>query len=756
MAYDAARQRLVMFGGCDAGGSPLADTWEYDGNHWVLVATAHSPAARWWHCAVYDDVRQRVVLFGGGDDVALFGDTWEYDGVDWSLTATAHSPPARWGASMVYDSDRRSAVLFGANGGLGDTWEYDGTDWRQVSTQWSPSGDSLISMAYDSTRRKTVLFGTGEQHDQTWEYDGTNWRQVTTPVSPMGRWAHAMAYHADRRRVVMFGGYGPSWPSGSALADTWEYDGSMWTQLSLSLFPAAREQHAMAYDSTRSVTVLFGGLASPGGVESDTWEFGPAGSPLPGVRRLEIRPNALYLQDGQITSTLHLHALDVYGSEVSVASHELRFRSLNPDVAEVSPHGVVTATGFGSAEITAMVDGNPAANQVRVQAGRFALRPAVLLLAASGPTTGTVVADVRNADGSILSRAGRTFSYFSTNPSVASVDSNGVVTALRPPRDFGETPYVTAVLEGVQSTNAALVRVTTDTLRLTMVPMEDRHVAFYLPQQAIQGFDYRAIFTTWDATRVTELAYQAMADLVGLRPFGGGIQFLVNDPGHGSDNTVPCGLTGNPVRLGTDIDRPVHNSCCIVAWGDGAPHFTVFFHETAHNFLDDNSRFGQFLRGSPNSNWAYSEGLASNVAARAALTLQTRQAEWIIPQRVLDYIMPIYHLLTTPDLDAYVANGARYEQLNPSVVYDLMLKGYQAAGPGFFRRFYAIFQPTYSALPGAPNSDREQATFFAAAVGAAANQDMRDRFKTQWGFPIVDAYYDTVYPQLLAAANQVW
>ena len=41
IAYDAARQRIVLFGGSDpAGNRASSDTWEFDGRRWLLVNTA--------------------------------------------------------------------------------------------------------------------------------------------------------------------------------------------------------------------------------------------------------------------------------------------------------------------------------------------------------------------------------------------------------------------------------------------------------------------------------------------------------------------------------------------------------------------------------------------------------------------------------------------------------------------------------------------------------------------------------------------
>ncbi len=64
LAYDVARQRVVLFGG---GGNTgvLSDTWEWDGSNWTQRAPTNSPSSRVYHAMAYDAARQRVVLFGG-------------------------------------------------------------------------------------------------------------------------------------------------------------------------------------------------------------------------------------------------------------------------------------------------------------------------------------------------------------------------------------------------------------------------------------------------------------------------------------------------------------------------------------------------------------------------------------------------------------------------------------------------------------------------------------------------------------------
>lgn len=62
---------------------PLSDTWEWDGTNWEQKAPAAAPSARQRHALAYDSARQRVVLFGGmerksnGTYVDL-NDTWEW------------------------------------------------------------------------------------------------------------------------------------------------------------------------------------------------------------------------------------------------------------------------------------------------------------------------------------------------------------------------------------------------------------------------------------------------------------------------------------------------------------------------------------------------------------------------------------------------------------------------------------------------------------------------------------------------------
>ncbi len=275
IAYDATRQRVVVFGGADHGGGGFDDTWEWDGTSWTQRSAVPSPPSRFLHALAYDGARQRVVLFGGFSfvDSHLLSDTWEWGGTSW--VQRSPSPPGRESHALASDIARQRIVLFGGGSGgyfLGDTWEWDGALWTQRFPSASPPARVWHALASDAARRRVVLFGgwTGVSYVRdTWEWDGATWTQRFPAASPPARANHSLAYDSARQRVVLFGGTSQG---GGTLSDTWEWDGSTWTQRSSSPSPPARCQHALAYDSARQRVVLFGGHDA-NGLLSDTWEW---------------------------------------------------------------------------------------------------------------------------------------------------------------------------------------------------------------------------------------------------------------------------------------------------------------------------------------------------------------------------------------------------------------------------------------------------------------------------------------------------
>jgi hypothetical protein len=113
MAYDLARDRVVLFGGRNSAGAQLGDTWAWDGSAWTPAATT-GPLARENLACAFDAARNEVVLFGGNNGGTRLGDTWAWNGNGWAQVASS-GPSARTGVRMAYDLARGSSVLFAGN-----------------------------------------------------------------------------------------------------------------------------------------------------------------------------------------------------------------------------------------------------------------------------------------------------------------------------------------------------------------------------------------------------------------------------------------------------------------------------------------------------------------------------------------------------------------------------------------------------------------------------------------------------------------
>ena len=308
MAYDAARKQTVLFGGSRSS-SLLGDTWAWADDLWTQVADT-GPTARDGCAMSYDASRQRVMLFGGHSGGTQFGDTWQWDGEDWTQVADT-GPEPRTGHAIAYDSVRDRIVLFGGEAGSGlkrDTWEWDGEDWTQVADT-GPPARRAPGMTYDPKHGRIVLFGgagtDGGGLGDTWQWDGQDWTHVAD-TGPEPRAGVAMVFGGTT--IVLFGGVNSvaeSIPVAShkVFGDTWQWDGREWTQVQ-DMGPKGRWQHAMAFESTESRIVLFGGLTlfAPPGDQSlaeallgDTWVYNEPGGASPSAPRVVVEEATVVL-----------------------------------------------------------------------------------------------------------------------------------------------------------------------------------------------------------------------------------------------------------------------------------------------------------------------------------------------------------------------------------------------------------------------------------------------------------------------------
>lgn len=244
-------------------------------NAWQLNP-ATGPGYGLWPGMAYAISTSKCYLYGGANGTATSSETWEFDGSTWTQLQPTTNPGERHTFAICYDTVRDVIVMFGgannAYTAFNETWEYSPS--ANTWTQATPAGPVPAArwgshMVYDLARGVCVLHGGysgfGFTPD-TWEWDGTTWTQITTTNSPSPRDRFGFAYDIARGKSVLFGGI-----AAAASDETWEYDGVDWTLINTPTTPAARQKVRLAYDANRSVCVMQGG--QDGTQLLDSWEY---------------------------------------------------------------------------------------------------------------------------------------------------------------------------------------------------------------------------------------------------------------------------------------------------------------------------------------------------------------------------------------------------------------------------------------------------------------------------------------------------
>jgi hypothetical protein len=279
LAVDPLLGQAVLAGGDHIMQVPSNETWLFDGAVWRLGSVGPRTSN---HAMTFDPRRQRIVVFGGGTDpaaVSAIDDTLEFNGTSWTELTFAASPPARMSHAMVADTARNNIVMFGGKTAddigtplaINDTWVLDDT-WHQIAGA-GPSARYQHAMAYDAKRRKVVLFGGANLQaaqpvlGDTWEFDGTSWTEWHGAIDgPSPRFLASMAFDAKRGVIVLYGGQ-----TFRALNnEVWEFDGERWTQQRPLNSPQGGLSPMLAFD-TKTNSVL---LVNPGqGLETKHYTF---------------------------------------------------------------------------------------------------------------------------------------------------------------------------------------------------------------------------------------------------------------------------------------------------------------------------------------------------------------------------------------------------------------------------------------------------------------------------------------------------
>ena len=299
MAYDAATGTVLLVIPDALAGQPyLSETWSWNGSNWTQLQPATSPPPIEDAVMAYDAANQTVVLFGGfvsqgpgfPQGETWSNQTWVWDGSNWTPMNPAASPPARAGAAMAYDPANQGLLLFGGcalqfpsamaplcHGSFSDTWVWNGSNWTQLHPAASPPAANGAAMAYDAGSGQMVLMGGADTSwspifNQTWVWNGTNWAQMQTATNPPECTSPTLAYDSALGQVVMSSGDPGSCMTVPGIIGTWGWNGTNWSQLATSglLSSVLEEGAVMAYDANSQSLVGF--VWQPTG-QSSTWTW---------------------------------------------------------------------------------------------------------------------------------------------------------------------------------------------------------------------------------------------------------------------------------------------------------------------------------------------------------------------------------------------------------------------------------------------------------------------------------------------------
>ncbi|MFN0252224.1 MAG: hypothetical protein ACKV2T_35435 [Kofleriaceae bacterium] len=294
MAYDAGRGRVVAFGGdVDSDNVGRAITLELDGTTWRTVATPITPPGRFAAHMVYDAARKRLVMFGGEGDGGCLNDTWEFDGATW--TEIVPVPATACSQSMAYDGVAKRLVVrmrdslyeLGSSWVVADSVPAPNADLvhdpgrgvliavsgatlyeRAAGGAWTLHGATVPSVdsrrfVYDGARRRVLLVGRTNGAPALWEFDGTSWIERTRTSAPTMGIGQGVAYDVSRRRLVVYGGtHAPG-----SVNDTWQLVDDVWS-LVVASNPGYVSGPSLAFDSVRGCSVLVSQSST-----TTTWEL---------------------------------------------------------------------------------------------------------------------------------------------------------------------------------------------------------------------------------------------------------------------------------------------------------------------------------------------------------------------------------------------------------------------------------------------------------------------------------------------------
>jgi hypothetical protein len=349
---------VVLFGGQNAHGPYLNDTWTWAGGVWTnITAGTGSPPPCFWASMAYDAATASILLFGGINRSSDYGnDTWSFKAGIWSHLDPATLLPGRHAQEMTYDAADSEMVMFGGTGlalYLNDTWIYKNGDWAPIAPGPHPGARVGPGLTYDTAFGQVVLYGgqpAPDDYYSTWLFSAGVWTQynvTNSPPNPSNPWEQ-LIYDPVDNYVLLF--YEPQ--SLGPNMDSWALrlsGGPSPIQASLAANPAT----ILLGQSSTLTTTASGGT----GVFAYTYSTLPAGCVNQNSSSISWSPSAAgdYYIGVNVTDSAWDHASATTVLDVAIAGATLT-ASLAADpgtvVVNQSTTLTVTTNGISATRLT--------------------------------------------------------------------------------------------------------------------------------------------------------------------------------------------------------------------------------------------------------------------------------------------------------------------------------------------------------------------------------------------------------------------
>jgi hypothetical protein len=352
-----------------------------------------------------------------------------------------------------------------------------------------------------------------------------------------------------------------------------------------------------------------------------------------------------------------------------------------------------------------------------------------------------------------------TLAFFNYNTSLISIDALGYVHALRVETSSEIGTWVNVEFNGQTIQNACVVRVLSQDYNWDYTEVVSENTVLYYPV-SINGEDIQSLVELYQIPLIDEYAYDLEAEYMGLYPFDSARQIIELDFGESEMQRV-CGISGNPFRLGWNIQGDVWRNCFLVPFMQPrSPQWFIFYHELAHNFTWPSYTFGEGLGRLVE----YSEGIASVLAMATMDDIRANPTRYPIDSPAdtsLGYVIHMQRWIFSSNFENWLTAGANFGDLNANNVDGIWMRYYDSAGVSFARRFFLPLQPRFQAEMTplldsilVNNYANSRHTLFAALVGAAFKQNLANVFLNDYHYPLIQPLHDYMYTTVLDIMNR--